>query len=167
MLAAGMFPLDVYFLCAGSTLTDRLSFKTDDGLWHSALLSSECKHSVKRRDKVTQNIRTHKLTFVHAVQLQVWANTIQTIYIRQYLATGYKNNNKRHQWDASGHCLTQPQLSTFRKSNCICVLRKTACSVFYLIDRLLLSWVWTGRTLYCDSLYYPAFALHSVHQIEY
>lgn len=140
MLATVMFPLDVYFLCPGSTLTDRLSFQTDDGQ-HSALLSSEGKQSVKWRDKVTQTIRTHKFNFVHTAELHVWANTIQPIYIRQYLAIGYNNNNNnnRHQWDASGHCLTQPQLSTFRKSNCIRVLGKTAHSVFYLIDTLVFS----------------------------
>lgn len=69
MLATVTFPLDVYFLCTGSTLTDRLSFQTDDG--HSALLSSEGKQAVKWRDKVTQTIRTHKFNFIRTAELHV------------------------------------------------------------------------------------------------
>lgn len=67
-------------------------------------LSGEDKQSVKWRDKVAQNIRTHKLNFVHT------GEDVFFFYIRQYLAIGYKNTgkyNNHQQWDASGRCLTQ------------------------------------------------------------
>lgn len=105
MPATATFPLEVYFLCAGSTLTNRLSLKTDDGQ-HTPLLSSEQQQSVKWGDKVTQNIRTHKLC--HTVELHVWEKkTHHTINLLQKVfATGYKNNNNHKQCDASERCLT-------------------------------------------------------------
>lgn len=102
-LATATFPTDVYFLCTGSTSAEfPLRQTTDSTPWGSPVGASSLE---KWRDKVTQNTRTHKLKFVHRVELHIWAN-------RPFLVSGYENKTQfdhHRQWDSRGHCLTQLQ----------------------------------------------------------
>lgn len=134
------FPLDVYFLCAGSTFTLFPFRRTvDSTLFSSPARASSLESKGTRSGKTLGCVSS---AFCTQGELHVWANAVQPVYVRQCSDTGNTKENivhKRLQPRAAikhSLCILSDSYTKGRTQGTRCIIHHLLCILYIKLNIL-------------------------------